>query len=123
MCTLSLHHCPVRVLLHTHLTLCPCPTVLQVSPTYAFEVGGTPILFPHLHKFMGIRNGIDMELWDPETCIFLPKGFNAESVVGACCWVAGWQDCWQASLMACEGCGWVDAVFSWVAWLLHWQRS
>jgi glycosyltransferase involved in cell wall biosynthesis len=24
--------------------------------------------------------------------------------------------------MACEGCGWVDAVFSWVAWLLHWQR-
>jgi len=36
-----------------------------VSPSYAFEVGGHPAIAPHSHKFMGILNGIDPELWDP----------------------------------------------------------
>jgi len=46
-----------------------------VSPTYAFEIGGHPAVNQHLDKFMGIRNGIDTEIWDPETDKFL-SGFN-----------------------------------------------
>ncbi|GMH38213.1 hypothetical protein BSKO_06097 [Bryopsis sp. KO-2023] len=52
-----------------------------VSPTYAMEVGGHPAVAPHREKFMGIRNGIDMDLWDPETDQFLPMGFTASNVV------------------------------------------
>jgi len=36
-----------------------------VSPTYAMEVSGNAAVRPHLHKFVGIRNGIDPEIWDP----------------------------------------------------------
>ncbi len=45
------------------------------------NAGGNPVISSQTHKFMGIRNGIDMELWDPETNPFLPKPFNADSVV------------------------------------------
>ena len=48
-----------------------------VSPSYALEVGGDPVLAPHRHKFMGVRNGIDSELWDPENNQFLPQQYNA----------------------------------------------
>ncbi|CAD7699185.1 unnamed protein product [Ostreobium quekettii] len=52
-----------------------------VSPSYAFEVGGHPAIAPNVGKFMGIRNGIDTELWDPENDQFLPRGYDADSVV------------------------------------------
>jgi glycogen synthase len=74
-----------------------------VSPTYAFEVGGTPILAPHLHKFMGIRNGIDMELWNPETCHFLTKGYNADTVV-RCTRLRCWAGCSCADLLCWLPC-------------------
>jgi len=58
-----------------------CQKFTTVSPTYAFEVGGNAVIASHGHKFMGIRNGIDMDLWDPEHNIWLPKPFTAENVV------------------------------------------
>ena len=51
-----------------------------VSPTYAFEVGGAPLLAPHNAKMRGILNGIDPDIWDPETDAFLPRGYSAASV-------------------------------------------
>ena len=52
-----------------------------VSPTYAYEVGGSPVISSQTHKFAGIRNGIDMELWDPENNQWLPTPYNSENVV------------------------------------------
>lgn len=31
-------------------------------------------------KLMGIRNGIDIDIWDPETDQFLPVGYTADNV-------------------------------------------
>ncbi len=45
------------------------------------QVGGNAIIAPHNHKFMGIRNGIDMELWSPEENQFLPLNYSSETVV------------------------------------------
>ncbi|KAF2304933.1 hypothetical protein GH714_000585 [Hevea brasiliensis] len=36
-----------------------------VSPTYSKEVAGNLTVAPHLHKFHGILNGIDPDIWDP----------------------------------------------------------
>ena len=33
----------------------------------------------NLHKFHGVRNGIDTEIWDPETDQFLPMNYNANN--------------------------------------------
>jgi len=52
-----------------------------VSPTYAFEIGGHGAIAAHNLKLRGIRNGIDPDIWDPETDMFLPLHFNSESVV------------------------------------------
>ncbi|BBN03016.1 starch synthase [Marchantia polymorpha subsp. ruderalis] len=51
-----------------------------VSPTYAAEVAGNGVIAPHLHKFHGIRNGIDPEIWDPYTDPFIPVAYTTESV-------------------------------------------
>ena len=50
-----------------------------VSPSYAWEIGGHPAVAPHSEKLMGIRNGIDVDIWNPETDQFLPVGYNAEN--------------------------------------------
>lgn len=44
-----------------------------VSPTYAAEVSGHPSVAPHMNKFFGIINGIDMDIWDPQSDQFLPR--------------------------------------------------
>lgn len=46
--------------------------VMQVSPTYSKEVAGNPSVAPHLHKFHGILNGIDPDIWDPYNDKFIP---------------------------------------------------
>lgn len=53
-----------------------CQKFTTVSPTYAFEIGGNPIIAPHVAKFMGIRNGIDWEIWSPEENAYLPQPYN-----------------------------------------------
>ena len=52
-----------------------------VSPSYAGEVADHPSINPNLDKFVGIRNGIDTEIWDPSNDPFLPRGFSHKTVV------------------------------------------
>lgn len=52
-----------------------------VSPSYGWEIGGHPGIAPNAGKLMGVRNGIDIDIWDPETDHFLPQGFKADNVV------------------------------------------
>ncbi|XP_043807776.1 soluble starch synthase 3, chloroplastic/amyloplastic isoform X2 [Manihot esculenta] len=52
-----------------------------VSPTYSKEVAGNPSVAPHLHKFHGILNGIDPDIWDPYNDKFIPVSYTSENVV------------------------------------------
>ncbi|CAM8911981.1 unnamed protein product [Rhodiola kirilowii] len=52
-----------------------------VSVTYAKEVSGQPVIAPHLHKFHGILNGIDPDIWDPYNDKFLPVSYTPENVI------------------------------------------
>lgn len=54
---------------------------VKVSPTYAAEVAGNGVIAPHLHKFHGIRNGIDPEIWDPYTDPFIPVSLNLSCII------------------------------------------
>lgn len=47
-----------------------------VSPTYAWEIGENPAVAPHNAKLMGIRNGIDVDIWNPESDQFLPMNYT-----------------------------------------------
>jgi starch synthase len=51
-----------------------------VSPSYAGEIGGHPAIASNCGKLSGIRNGIDIDIWNPETDQFLPKGYTADIV-------------------------------------------
>lgn len=48
-----------------------------VSPSYAQEVAGHPAVNSQLGKFHGVVNGIDVDIWNPETDMFLPHHFTA----------------------------------------------
>ena len=50
-----------------------------VSPSYAGEVSGHAAVRDNLHKFHGVRNGIDSEIWDPSTDQFLPMNYSADN--------------------------------------------
>ncbi|KAL6990773.1 Soluble starch synthase 3, chloroplastic/amyloplastic [Sarracenia purpurea var. burkii] len=52
-----------------------------VSHTYAKEVAGNPIIAPYLHKFHGILNGIDPDIWDPYNDQFIPISYTKDNVV------------------------------------------
>uniref|UniRef100_A0A7N0SWD3 starch synthase n=1 Tax=Kalanchoe fedtschenkoi TaxID=63787 RepID=A0A7N0SWD3_KALFE len=52
-----------------------------VSQTYAKEVSGNPAIAPHLHKFHGIINGIDPDIWDPSDDKFIPMSYTPDNVV------------------------------------------
>lgn len=50
-----------------------------VSPTYSKEISGHPAVAPHLGKMFGVRNGVDVDIWDPSADPFLPVRFDADS--------------------------------------------
>jgi starch synthase len=50
-----------------------------VSPTYAEEISNHNAISHSKGKMVGIRNGIDVELWDPLTDEFMPVNFDAVS--------------------------------------------
>nr|KYP58238.1 hypothetical protein KK1_004532 [Cajanus cajan] len=52
-----------------------------VSPTYSKEVSGNPAIAPHIHKFHGIINGIDPDIWDPYNDKFIPVSYTSKYVV------------------------------------------
>lgn len=58
-----------------------CQRFTTVSPTYAFEIGGHAAIGAHAGKLRGIRNGIDPDIWDPESDIFLPLHYSSANVV------------------------------------------
>jgi len=51
-----------------------------VSPSYAGEIGDNPAIASNSGKLSGIRNGIDIDIWNPETDQFLPEGYTADNV-------------------------------------------
>jgi glycogen synthase len=56
------------------------------------QVGAHPAIAGQTHKFMGIRNGIDTELWSPTENKFLPMPYDAETAEeGKRRW--GWARC------------------------------
>ncbi|OMO76835.1 Glycosyl transferase, family 1 [Corchorus capsularis] len=52
-----------------------------VSHTYSKEVAGNPAIAPHLYKFHGIINGIDLDIWDPYNDKFIPIPYTSENVI------------------------------------------
>jgi glycogen synthase len=50
-----------------------------VSPTYAQEISGHPAVAPNLGKMFGVRNGIDVDIWDPSSDPFLPVNYNIDN--------------------------------------------
>lgn len=51
-----------------------------VSPTYALEISGEPAIAPHMSKFLGIRNGIDGDIWDPQVDPLIPRNFGLANI-------------------------------------------
>ncbi|GMH33457.1 hypothetical protein BSKO_01291 [Bryopsis sp. KO-2023] len=58
-----------------------CDVATTVSPTYATEVSGNPAVAFHLSKFFGIRNGIDVDIWDPAVDKLLPMNYTEEDCI------------------------------------------
>lgn len=61
--------------------------VNTVSPRYAWEIQHTeqgmglqPLLNTHAHKFGGVLNGIDEEIWNPELDPLIPTNFGMETL-------------------------------------------
>jgi hypothetical protein len=62
----------------------PCLDICRFTllPRFAAtHPGGNPVIASQTHKFIGIRNGIDPELWDPENNQWLPVGYSSKNVV------------------------------------------
>lgn len=45
------------------------------------QICGLPAIANEFYKFVGIRNGIDCDIWDPENDQFLPMPYSARNVV------------------------------------------
>ena len=58
-----------------------CDIATTVSPTYADEVRSHHAVEPSRETFVGIRNGIDTEIWNPSADQFLPANYAAADVL------------------------------------------
>ncbi|KAK8601070.1 hypothetical protein V6N12_050914 [Hibiscus sabdariffa] len=54
---------------------------MQYAEKGTIEVAGNPAVAPNLHKFHGVLNGIDLDIWDPCNGKFLPIPYTSENVV------------------------------------------
>jgi starch synthase len=52
-----------------------------VSPSYAIEVANHGSVRDQQHKFVGITNGIDTDIWNPMEDEFLPMCYDEMNVV------------------------------------------
>ncbi|KAF8651227.1 hypothetical protein HU200_063474 [Digitaria exilis] len=66
---------------HIGKAMAHCDKATTVSDTYSKEVAGHGAIAPHYFKFHGIRNGIDPDIWDPYTDVFIPVHYTSENVV------------------------------------------
>ncbi|MEW5313650.1 MAG: hypothetical protein WDW38_005201 [Sanguina aurantia] len=57
-----------------------CDVATTVSQTYAREIAGNPAIAPNLSKLYGVRNGIDVDIWDPSSDVALPVRYGVENV-------------------------------------------
>ena len=58
-----------------------CDVATTVSPSYANEVSDHSSVRDNQHKFMGIINGIDTEIWNPSDDEFLPMNYDSTEAV------------------------------------------
>ena len=49
--------------------------------TAVMQIEANPAIAANTGKFMGIRNGIDLDIWDPENDNLLPMPYTASNVV------------------------------------------
>ncbi len=63
--------------------------VTTVSPTHAWEVCNTdqgyglgPTLTRHADKFGGVLNGLDYDMWNPGTDVYIPHHYSADDLSG-----------------------------------------
>lgn len=56
-------------------------TTARFSCNPLMQTGGHPSIASQAGKFVGIRNGIDPELWSPEENVWLPRTYDAQTVV------------------------------------------
>ena len=54
---------------------------LLIMCLWAAQIAGNPAIAGHSAKFMGIRNGIDIDIWDPQNDDLLPRPYDANSLV------------------------------------------
>jgi starch synthase len=58
-----------------------CDIATTVSPTYADEVRSHHAVAPSQDKFVGIRNGIDTDIWNPSADEFLPLVYDSSNAI------------------------------------------
>jgi len=54
-----------------------CTFATTVSPTYSREIADHNAIKDNKEKLVGIRNGIDVEIWDPSSDVLLSQWFDA----------------------------------------------
>lgn len=54
---------------------------MQYSSFILVQIGANLAIAAQTGKFMGIRNGIDLDIWDPENDALLPMPYSASNIV------------------------------------------